>query len=348
VCHEILSEFGIRPDGTHPTEGGAAYIQLNHPQLLAALLDICGVPSEAPQRAQLVSVMAKAATRRLDDWGAISSRLEQRGLCSAACARELSKYVWHRWRPSELHKLRTLVQARAPPQRRAAGLSAISSLEDCIAGAEAMGVQTDTLVLVDTRLALSHLEFSAGMQLQVSLPGHGVLLKGGRYDALRGSLAAGSAEKVAAGISIYLGKLMSCLGAADTRAGGSEVDVLVCSVGEGLALERMAIVGQLWQAGIRADASAGDSSDLRMHLEMGQEAGAQHIVIVRHSKADGSPKVSIKPMRAPASARGSRKAQAEEEQVDKGDVAKVLVRRGVRAGLRAWPPLTHGTHSTAL
>ena len=79
-----------------------------------------------------------------------------------------------------------------------------------------------------------------------------------------------------------------------------------------------------------------------------QEAGAQHIVIVRHSKADGSPKVSIKPMRAPASARGSRKAQAEEEQVDKGDVAKVLVRRGVRAGLRAWPPLTHGTHSTAL
>ena len=80
------------------------------------------------------------------------------------------------------------------------------------------------------------------------MPGHGVLLKGGRYDALRGSLAAGSAEKVAAGISIYLGKLMSCLGAADTRAGGSEVDVLVCSVGEGLALERMAIVGQLWQA----------------------------------------------------------------------------------------------------
>ena len=84
------------------------------------------------------------------------------------------------------------------------------------------------------------------------------------------------------------------------------------------------VLGQLWQAGIRADASLSESANLRGHLEEAQASGAQHIVLVRH--AGRASKVTIKQLQKHGG-RGYRKTQAEEEQVPLADVAKFFVNR---------------------
>ena len=244
------------------------------------------------------------------------------------------------WRPEELHKLRTIIAGHAPPARRSQALAALEALERCLAFARAMGAPTSTFVQLDARLALPEHEYASGLQLQLAVQGHGVLLRGGRYDQLAVSMGVG--ERVAAGMSIYLGRLLRCLEqnsaeqqhAADSGAaggaltGGLELDVLVCSAGDGMADARMGVLGQLWQAGLRADASPSESSNLRSHMELAAAAGAQHLGIVSHST------VRIKHLRAPGGgARGSKRAHTEEEQVPLADVAKYFLNRGLGAAL---------------
>lgn len=77
VSHQIIAELNISSK-----EGAVASIQLNHPYVLDALLDICEAPSEPASRTSLISTLAKAAAKRVDDWELVSSRLVQRGLCS--------------------------------------------------------------------------------------------------------------------------------------------------------------------------------------------------------------------------------------------------------------------------
>ena len=222
---------------------------------------------------------------------------------------------------------------------RAQALAALEALERCLSFAAAMGAPIATFVQLVARLALPEHEYASGLQLQLALQGHGVLLRGGRYDQLAASMGVG--ERVAAGISIFMGRLLRCIEqssaeqqqhAADGGAaggaltGGMELDILVCSAGEGVANARMEVLGQLWQAGLRADASPSESANLRSHMELAAAAGAQHLVIVSHSKA------RIKHLRAHhGGARGSKRAPTEEEQVLLSDVAKHFLNRGLGA-----------------
>ena len=111
-----------------------ARLQLTHPHVAAAVLSICGAPTQGAKRASLLSALAKASSRSVADagWDGVCARLVSRGVCDEACGRELGKYVWHEWRAEELHKLRTLVTARASRPERQRCLDALSSLEQVI------------------------------------------------------------------------------------------------------------------------------------------------------------------------------------------------------------------------
>lgn len=184
------------------------------------------------------------------------------------------------------------------------------------------------------RLVLNTVEFQ-GLMLQVAVRGHGVLLRGGRYDRLCTECA--GVERVAAGMTIYLSRLLSCLhkpgagqppgwDSAKTNNGGVEVDVLVCRLTEDRIDEQMNVLGQLWQAGIRADASLQESQNLRGHVELAQSIGAQHLVVIRNDR------VTIKQLNKSAGGRGNKKAQNDEEQVPITDVAKhFILRKGLTA-----------------
>lgn len=184
------------------------------------------------------------------------------------------------------------------------------------------------------RLVFSGDEYNSGLVLQLSLPGHGVLLRGGRYDQL--CINSGAGERVAAGMTIYIAKLLSCLehqrpqkhAEWRTASNGMEVDVLVCSLGASVSDQRFEIVSQLWQAGIRADLSLLESSNLREHVELAQSVGAQHVVLIRPGK------LTIKQLHV-GRGRGNRKAQADDETFKTcADVAKYFIsRRGTRARL---------------
>ncbi|KAL1519285.1 hypothetical protein AB1Y20_022814 [Prymnesium parvum] len=328
VCHQIMTELHVQS-----RDGADVCLQLSHPSVLEPLLDMCGAPSLPAKRSQLIATLAKAAAKRVSDWAPVSARLVQRELCSESCARELHKYVWHTWRPEELHKLRTLVGARGMSPSNAQALAALDALDECLTFARAMGAPVNTLVQLDTRLVLNSVEFSSGLVLQLAVQGHGVLLRGGRYDRLCAESGAG--ERVAAGMSIQLGRLLSSLEqphAEGTSGRGVEVDVIVCCLAPEQAHERSAILGQLWAAALRADASFVESSNLRAHMELAHAVGAQHLVVVRQ---DG---VTIKPLHG-ARGRGNKKHPAEEERVPASEIAKYFLgRKGHRSTRPRSPP----------
>ncbi|KAL3921469.1 MAG: hypothetical protein SGPRY_004893 [Prymnesium sp.] len=274
VSHQIIAELNISSK-----EGAVASIQLNHPYVLDALLDICEAPSEPTSRTSLISTLAKAASKRVDDWELRRSQLSR------------TVFLW-----------------RKPWQCRSTlSFSWTQGFGD---------------------------EYNSGLVLQLSLPGHGVLLRGGRYDKL--CINSGAGERVAAGMTIYIAKLLSCLehqrpqkhAEWRTASNGMEVDVLVCSLGASVSDQRFEIVSQLWQAGIRADLSLLESSNLREHVELAQSVGAQHVVLIRPGK------LTIKQLHV-GRGRGNRKAQADDETFKTcADVAKYFIsRRGTRARL---------------
>ena len=109
--------------------------------------------------------------------------------------------------------------------------------------------------------------------------------------------------------------------------------MIVCSVGEGLTESRDSVLGQLWQANLRADASLSESANLHTHLEQAHAAGAQHAVIVRHSR------VTIKQLGGARGREGKgKRTQAEEEEVPINEVAKYFLNRKGSRGPRARSP----------
>lgn len=195
------------------------------------------------------------------------------------------------------------------------------------------------------RLVLNSVEFP-GLVFQVAVPGHGVLIRGGRYDRL--CIDSGAGERVAAGMTVYLGRLLSCVEQSEAEQpsgwepnipanSGEEVDVLVCRLVEGRSEEQMSVLGQLWQAGIRADVSLLESSNLRGHIELAQSVGAQHLVIIR------SDKVTIKQLNKANGGRSGKKSQHDEVQKEISEVAKHFIEKKILTASRFHGQARFGT-----
>ena len=116
----------------------------------------------------------------------------------------------------------------------------------------------------------------------------------GRWDAL--ARAHGLGERACGGLSLYVDKLYSAAAKAEgeratawgSRSHQAAPDVLVCSVGGGLALERLRLVGELWQVDVRADATQGEEPELAAQMEQAQQLGVPYVLILRRAE-DESP-----------------------------------------------------------
>ena len=299
AAHDILVGQQI-PIGAD-VQGGAVF-QICHPSLSAALLSICGAPPpKGHARQPLIAALSKASPKlqvegASFDWHAFASRLTQREICSAACASKLEKILVHAaWRLPSLPKLWTLVREKGPAHEAPAALAAINEIESTILAAEALGVPSHAFAVAPT-IHLPPEEFPSGVQVQVVIANHGVLARLGRWDGLCASHGLG--ERVCGGLSLFLNKLVGAVQALRTPdpsygggggggggggRGGGAVDVIVCSDGEGMELERLQLVGELWKEGIKADVYRGDEADLASQMRLAELSGAPHVLTLRRA-----------------------------------------------------------------
>ena len=242
------------------------------PSSSKGLLDVCGTPAAEETRARLRGLLGDAASQK-KEWERVAARLVRSKLCTAECALELEKYlVTMCWRPSELPKMRSLLQhspkLTCAPKRQQRALEALEALTRALDGAVALGVPAHQM-RVDVRIALPHGEFSSpGLQLQV-LCGDGdeigVLLRGGRYDALLSRALGAKPEKhfgrCAVGMSVRTARLVE-LGCFEPLGAQTELEALVCSEGAFMQKRRMELAGILWRERLRVDLTHGESPDL--------------------------------------------------------------------------------------
>ena len=99
----------------------------------------------------------------------------------------------------------------------------------------------------------------------------------------------------------------------------------MCSLGAELATERLRIVGELWQAGVRADMAQGEHADLSSQMEHAELLGVPHVLILEGQAADGAGSGAEQPTTVRATLRHLRSHQQEEEVPASGtEVAKLL------------------------
>ena len=97
-----------------------------------------------------------------------------------------------------------LLLHHAAPAAQPALRRAVDAVEAALDGAAALGVPPELLPELDSRLSPTDDDDFDGVLLQVAMPDHGVLLRGGRFDAL--CAAGGAGERAAAGVTIRLDK----------------------------------------------------------------------------------------------------------------------------------------------
>lgn len=329
VAHEVLLEVGV------PLGGAAgAMVQLSHRALTSTLLTICGAPAAADARSLLVAALARAACRRSDDWAAAAARLSrgEGGALSESASLSIQKYFYHPWRAESLPKLRVVLESHpAGAAEREAGLAGLAAVERTLAAAIALGVPSDCLV-VDPRINLPADEFPTGVLLQVAAPGFGCLLRAGRFDPL--VAACGLGERCAAGLSLYMNRILPTSSFAAPERQASAVDVLVCSSGPGLALERLKLVSELWAAGVRADASHGDDPDLHTQMAQADLLGVPQVAILRKASLLPGGTVVVRTLFGKVRESDSPNIEVERSEVAARIAAKNLPTRSKRAAAR--------------
>ena len=147
-------------------------------------------------------------------------------------------------------------------------------------------------------------------------------------------LACGLGERCAAGLSLYMNRILPTSSFAAPERQASAVDVLVCSSGPGLALERLKLVSELWAAGVRADASHGDDPDLHTQMAQADLLGVPQVAILRKASLLPGGTVVVRTLFGKVRESDSPNIEVERSEVAARIAAKNLPTRSKRAAAR--------------
>lgn len=118
----------------------------------------------------------------------------------------------------------------------------------------------------------------------------GSIAGGGRYDNLVGMFDPRGKQVPCVGVSIGVERIFSVLeakhAALGTKLRTNDVQVYVASAHKGLHEKRLAIVSQLWQAGIRAEHSYKSNPKLLVQLQHCEENGIPMAVVFGDSELE--------------------------------------------------------------
>ena len=263
---EVYREVGI----------GNIAVKINHRALLDGMMEICGVPAGTVRA-------IGSAIDKLDKepWDSVRFEMTEKKGLPAEVADRIHAFVSIRGAPwSVLSRLEQMASLR---EHRGAW-SALQSMRRLFGYLEAMG-HLDALSF-DLSLARG-LDYYTGVIYEVVLLdnpfGVGSIGAGGRYDKLVGMFSAGGKEIPCVGISIGVERVFTILERRAMDEGTlrcAPCDVLVASVGKGLAEQRMKIAAALWRSGIKAEFGYQANPKLQRQLTYALENGVKWIVVV--------------------------------------------------------------------
>jgi histidyl-tRNA synthetase len=272
-------------------------IRLNHRQLLAALLDVAGVPSDRHGDALV-------ALDKLDKIGADKVRAEmaQRGLPLDVAGRALDLFL------SAAESDRGRDGLDAAVGTHPAGRSALDQLREIMRLAEATPAAGRTVL--DPTLARG-LSYYTGAIMEIAVPDlAGSLGGGGRYDNLVGMFSGDSVP--ACGFSLGLERIIVVMterGMFPAALAGAAADVMVAQWSAETVPELLGLASDLRRAGLRVDVYP-DADKLGKQFK---HAAARQVPFVAVLGADelASGEVTLKDLRSGAQQRLPRHLAAE-------------------------------------
>lgn len=228
-------------------------IKLNHRQILDGIFEVCGV-----QQDQIRSI--SSAVDKLDklSWAEVKKEMVMEKGLDEASADKIGNYVQDLKDQSTTSLLETL-QKDTQLMANAGASKGIADVKLLLEFLDIFNVKDR--VQLDLSLARG-LDYYTGIiyeAIQTDVEGVGSIAAGGRYDNLVGMFSGtnkkGKPKTIpCVGISIGVERVFSILMARKQlqQIKSNATQVYIISVGDGLLKERMQLVNELWQHGIKA------------------------------------------------------------------------------------------------
>ncbi|KAL0052345.1 hypothetical protein WJX82_000639 [Trebouxia sp. C0006] len=294
---------------------GAFEIRISHKLLLDACLGQCEVPQELRQSAlALLSTAAGASpmhpAARPKLWPSIKVALLGLGTPAAAVA-QCKQYVVQIPCEAEagLHKLRTKLEGSTVRGLAQPLDQALDDLQTLISYLHAWGIANNDVILEP--LLRPHNQHYSGAIFQVHLVDKAetgvtsLVAVGGRYDGLMKAVwqqagVTSSPPPAAVGLTLNADRLTLLASAPKAKAPSaipylSQADVLVCAKGGGgLLKERMALVADLWGAGLRAEMMQQAAPSLTAQYEYAHLRHIPWLLIIHGATLSAADTVKVK------------------------------------------------------
>ncbi|GAA5800873.1 hypothetical protein HPULCUR_006312 [Helicostylum pulchrum] len=228
-------------------------IKLNHRQILDGIFQVSGVPSD-----KIRSI--SSAVDKLDklSWQDVKKEMTMEKGLDAAVADRIGAYV-EGLKGKDTASLLEYLQNDAEFMKNASASQGVADVKLLLEFLEVFKVKDR--VHLDLSLARG-LDYYTGIiyeAVQTESEGVGSIAAGGRYDDLVGMFSGtnknGKAKTIpCVGVSVGVERVFSILMARQNmeKIKSTATQVYIISVGDGLLKERMALVNELWEAGIKA------------------------------------------------------------------------------------------------
>jgi len=304
VACEILDSLPI----------GDFAIKVNHRCLLDAILDICGVPAD-----KFRTICSAVDKLDKEAWEDVKKEMVNDKGLAPEVADKIGEFVQYKGEPWALYK--KLMEGKKFG-KHAGALKAMEDLRICFEYLESMG----KLQFISFDLSLARgLDYYTGIIYEaICMSGNtqvGSIGGGGRYDNLVSMFQEAGKQTPCVGVSVGIERVFTLMEAKlREEQGGSikqpNVDVLVCSVGEGMMTQRMKVAKLLWDSKISAEFSQQDNPKLKFELKDALERGIPFMAIVGEDEVKEN-KCIIKDLKARS-----------EESVAMEDVVSTLRKKG--------------------
>lgn len=280
IVSEILTDLKL----------GDFTIKVNHRQLLDGMFAVCGVPEE-----KFRSICS--AVDKLDKlpWEEVKAEMVGEKGLDHSVADKIGEYV-------KLKGGMELVESLSADEALSENKSAKAALDDMKLLLQFVGLFDITdKVSFDLSLARG-LDYYTGVIYEAILTGKqpdlgkaakgepvgvGSVAGGGRYDNLVGMFDPKGRKVPCVGVSIGIERIFSILEAKAKAAGKvrtTKTQVLVASGQKNLLPERLKLVNQLWQAGIKAELLYKKNPKLLNQFQFCEENGVPFCVVIGESE----------------------------------------------------------------
>ncbi|XP_046422174.1 histidine--tRNA ligase isoform X1 [Neodiprion fabricii] len=255
---------------------GPYKIKLNHRSLLDGIFAACGVPHE-----KFRAICSAVDKLDKSPWDEVRKEMIEEKQLDGDIADKIGSYVSRQGGNELIHELRKDEILMKQP----AAVSGLEAMELLLKYCDIYKI-TDKVVF-DLSLARG-LDYYTGIIYEAILTGDGVgvgsVAGGGRYDNLVGMFDSKNKAVPCVGVSLGVERIFSVIEAKLATKGEkvrtTEVEVYVASAQKNLHEERMRIISDLWEAGLKAEQSYKKSPKLLAQLQHCEENSIPLVVIL--------------------------------------------------------------------